>query len=303
MYEDDFRIDRNSIDVPLVRRLVATQFPEWASLHVVRVEPDGWDNRTFRLGENMKVRMPTGAWYALQVKKEDRWLPRLAPQLPLRIPSPLAKGAPGDGYPWSWSVYDWLDGEVATTAPIASLTWFAEAVSGFITALRRIDPTGGPPPGNHNFFRGGEVAVYDDETRAALAALAGRIDTCAAAAVWEAALRTEWQGPPVWFHGDISSGNLLVRDGRAVAVIDFGTSGVGDPACDLVIAWTLFRGQSRDVFRAALPTDEAEWTRARGWALWKALITLARHIDTEPVESMRARHVLEEVIADHVETR
>ena len=155
MYEDDSRIDRDSIDVPLVRRLVAAQFPQWKSLRVERVEPEGWDNRTFRLGDSMKVRMPTGAWYALQVEKEDRWLPRLAPHLPLRIPKPLARGEPAEGYPWPWSVSDWLEGEVATTARIAHPTRFAEAVSGFIRALRRIDPTGGPPPGKHNFFRGG----------------------------------------------------------------------------------------------------------------------------------------------------
>lgn len=300
MYEGDDRIDRDSIDAPLVRRLIADQFPEWAGLPVSRVDQDGWDNRTFRLGDRMKVRMPTGAWYALQIEKEHRWLPMLAPVLPVRVPRPLAMGAPGAAYPWPWSVYEWLDGETADRAWIASLPRFAGAVARFVAALRMADAAGGPPPGKHNFFRGGPVSVYGDETRTALDALAGRIDTEAAAGVWDAALRAEWRGPPVWFHGDVASGNLLVEGGSLFAVIDFGTSGVGDPACDLVIAWTMFEGESRTAFRAALPADDAEWARARGWALWKALITLARHIDSDPVEAVKARRVLEEVVADHV---
>ena len=140
---------------------------------------------------------------------------------------------------------------------------------------------------------------YDGETRQAIAKLDGRIDSDAATEVWERALASAWQGPPVWVHGDVASGNLLVRDGRLSAVIDFGTSGVGDPACDLYIAWTFLEGESRDAFRAALPLDEATWQRGRGWTLWKALITLAQHIDTNPQQAATARRVVDEVLADH----
>ena len=223
----------------------------------------------------MSVRLPSAARYALQVEKEQRWLPILAPQLPLPIPVPLAMGRPAEDYPWPWSVYRWIDGETATIERIADVRQFAVTLAEFLAALQAIDAGGGPAPGPHNFFRGGPPAYYDDETRQAIATLDGRIDSDAATEVWERALASAWQGPPVWVHGDVASGNLLVRDGRLSAVIDFGSSGVGDPACDLYIAWTFLEGESRDAFRAALPLDDATWQRGRGWTLWKALITLA----------------------------
>src|SRR5215210_2563053 len=261
------------IDEQLARRLVDRQFPQWAGLPIHRVEHDGWDNRTFRLGDRMTVRMPSGPWYALQVEKEQRWLPRLAPQLPLPIPVPVAQGEPGEGYPYPWSVYGWLDGEVAMRAEIADLTAFAIAVARFLAALQRIDATDGPGPGRHNFFRGGPLTTYADETLEAIAALGDEVDGDAAMPVWEDAVSARPDGDPVWFHGDVATGNLLLRDGRLAAVIDFGTSGVGDPACDTVIAWTLLRGAARAAFRSALGADDATWARGRGWALWKALIT------------------------------
>ncbi len=299
MTTGDPRPDGVRIDAALVRRLISSQFPRWADLPVDPVEVGGWDNRTFRLGAHMTVRLPSAAQYALQVEKEQRWLPKLAPLLPLAVPVPLAKGAPAEGYPYPWSVYRWLEGETATLERIADLRRFAVALAEFLNALRRIDPAGGPSPGRHNFFRGGPLTVYDAETRQAIATLDGRVDTEAALAAWEAALGAEWAGHPVWFHGDVAFGNLLVRNGRLSAVIDFGTSGVGDPACDLAIAWTLFRGESRVAFRAALGPDDATWARGRGWTLWKGLITLAEHIDTNPMMAEEARRVIDEVLADH----
>lgn len=288
-----------NIDADLVSRLVATQFPQWEDLAIKPVAAGGWDNRTFHLGDDMTVRLPSAAPYALQVEKEHRWLPRLAPLLPLPVPVPLAMGIPAENYPWHWSVYGWIEGETAKRERIASLSQFATDLAEFLVALQRIDATGGPAPGQHNFFRGGPLSVYDSETRKAIAALDGKIDTGTASAVWEAALASTWHGAPVWFHGDVSWGNLLVSKGRLSAVIDFGTSGVGDPACDLAIAWTLFEGDSRQVFRAGLPADAAMWARGRGWTLWKALITLAGHIDIDPVEVEKSRHVIDEVLADH----
>jgi aminoglycoside phosphotransferase (APT) family kinase protein len=287
-----------TIDTALVRRLVATQFPQWRDLAVRPVASGGWDNRTFHLGDEMTVRLPSAAAYSLQVEKEHRWLPQLAPLLPLPIPVPLAMGVPAEGYPWHWSVYGWIEGETARRENIADLSKFAADLAGFLIALKRIEPTGGPSPGQHNFFRGGPLTIYDGETRQAITALGSRIDASAASAVWEAALAATWQGPPVWFHGDVASGNLLVEDGRLSAVIDFGTSGVGDPSCDLVIAWTLFEGESREVFRAGIAVDDAAWARGRGWALWKALIIVAGHIDN-PVEVEKSWCVIDAVLADH----
>lgn len=291
--------DQIYIDAALARRLLVEQFPQWADLPIKRVELDGWDNRTFRLGSDMAVRLPSAEAYAAQVEKEHRWLPRLAPLLPLPIPVPLAMGMPAESFPWHWSVYRWLDGEVATIGSIDDLPLFATTLGRFLDVLQHIDPADGPPPGRHNFFRGGPLTTYDAQTRDTIAALHGKIDAHAATAVWEAALAATWHDAPVWVHGDVAPSNLLVREGQLSAVIDFGCSGVGDPACDLVIAWTVFSGESREEFRAALPLDAATWARGRGWALWKALITLAQHINTNPIEAGKARRVIDEVLADH----
>jgi aminoglycoside phosphotransferase (APT) family kinase protein len=288
----------------LVERLVARQFPQWARLPVARVESDGWDNSTFRLGDELAARLPSADAYAPQVEKEHRWLPALAPQLPLRIPVPVAKGVAGEDFPRPWSVYRWLPGEPATVDRVTDFGAFAGDLAEFLAALHRADATDGPAAGAHSFFRGGPLATYDDETRAAIAALEGEIDVAAATQVWEAALASTWNGPPIWVHGDVTASNLVVLDGRLAAVIDFGCSAVGDPACDLAIAWTFLFGESRDAFWERLPLDEGTWARARGWTLWKALITLLRaptHGDPAGRFGWRlgSRGVIDEVLASH----
>ena len=287
---------RVEIDEALVRRLIAAQFPEWTGLPITPAVPQGWDNRTFRLGADLSVRLPSAEGYTPQVEKEHRWLPFLASRLTLPIPAPVALGMPGPGFPWRWSVYRWLEGQPANVGQIDDLVGLARALAAFLTELQRVDPTGGPAAGFHSAFRGGPLTTYDAETRSAVETLGDAIDTEGAMAVWEAALAAAWQGRPVWFHGDVAAGNLLVRDGRLAAVIDFGCSGVGDPACDTVIAWTLFSGESREAFRAALPVDRATWARGRGWALWKGLITVD---SDDPAKSAEARRVVGEVIAEH----
>lgn len=294
---DHMDIERLVIDETLVCRLVTTQFPQWADLPVRPVEAGGWDNRIFHLGQHMIVRLPSALDYAVQVEKEHRWLPRLAPMLPLPIPEPLAIGQPTDGYPWKWSIYRWIEGETATRERIADLREFATILAQFLIALQRIDPTGGPPPGSQNFYRGGSLATYDVETRQAIAALEGRIDVEAATKVWEAALATTWHGSPVWIHGDVAASNLLVQGGRLSAVIDFGMLGIGDPACDLSVAWTLFEGESREVFRAMLSLDADTWARGLGWTLWKALIVAAGLTETNAVEVAQPLHIIDQVIS------
>ena len=286
------------IDDTLVRRMVTTQFPHWADLPVRSVAAGGWDNRSFHLGDEMIVRLPSSADYAAQVEKEHRWLPKLAPLLPLPIPTPLAMGKPASGYPWRWSIYRWIDGDTATPERIRDLSGFAASLAQFLVALQRIDPTGGPAPGLHNFFRGGSLTTYDAETRQAIAVLSGKIDTAAATEVWEAALRTTCNRSPVWIHGDVSAGNLLVQEGRLSSVIDFGMLGVGDPACDLSIAWTLFDGESREAFRAMLPLDPDTWARGRAWALWKALIVAAGLAETNAVEASVSWRIIDRVLEE-----
>jgi aminoglycoside phosphotransferase (APT) family kinase protein len=247
----------------------------------------------------MIVRLPSGSEYATQVEKENWWLPRLAPLLPLPIPTPLAIGEPTTEYPWKWSVYGWIEGDTAAPERISDPCDFATGLAQFLIALQTIDAAGGPPPGPHNFYRGGPLKIYDAETRRAIAALEGQIDVDAATEIWEAALAINWQRSPVWIHGDVSAGNLLLRQGRLSAVIDFGMLGVGDPACDLSIAWTLLEGDSRKVFRATIPLDAGTWTRGRGWTLWKALIVAARLTGTNAVERAQSWRIIHDVVLDH----
>jgi aminoglycoside phosphotransferase (APT) family kinase protein len=288
------------IDAMLVRRLVAEQFAHWAHLAVRPVEPSGWDNRTFRLGEQMLARLPNAPEYAAQVSKEQLWLQTLAPLLPLPIPQPLAIGTPALGYPWHWSVYRWIEGQQASRERIADRCELAASLTRFLNAMRCVDATGGPAAGPHNFHRGGPLWTYDEQTRQAISALTNRIDTSVAMQVWEQAMATSWQRAPVWVHGDVSAGNLLLREGRLSAVIDFGNLGVGDPACDLSIAWTLLDGESRDVFQNELGLDEGTWLRGRAWALWKAAILVAGLTASSASETAQAWRVLNEVLADRI---
>jgi len=241
---------------------------------VRQVVPGGWDNRSFRLGDGLLVRVPSADGYAAAVAKEQRWLPLIGPRVPFRVPEPVALGAPTSELERPWSVYRWIDGVPAGEALIADLDGFAGELARFLVALAEVETEDGPAAGPHSFWRGAHPRVYDQEVRRSLELLEGAIDTTRARTVWDAALDTEITAPAVWFHGDIAPGNLLVEGGRLTAVIDFGTSGVGDPACDLAIAWTMFDDSAREVFRRGLPWDAGVWVRGRAWALWKAMLLL-----------------------------
>ena len=292
--------DEVAVDANLVRRLVASQFPQWTDLALEPVRFFGTDNAIFRLGDELAVRLPRRRKNVVQLEKERRWLPQLAARLPVAIPVPLAAGTPGNGYPFEWAVYRWLHGEVATDAPVADLARTASDLAAFVAALQEVDPTGGPPPGEHNSFRGEPLAARDESARAAIAALAGEIDGPAATAVWEAALAApEWKRAPVWIHGDLDARNVLVVNGGISAVIDFGTLGIGDPACDVMVAWKLLSADTRESFRSLLAVDDATWARARGWAVSQAVIALAYYtLETNPVLVREARRWLAEVLAD-----
>ena len=288
-----------STDIHLVYRLLTGQFPQWTDLPIERVRSAGTDNALYRLGNDIVVRLPRIEAAAEQVGKEQQWLSRLAPHLPLAISVPLGKGAPAEGYPWPWSVYPWLEGENATLDRLADLSQAATDLAQFITALQQIDSTGGPRPGSHNFFRGVPLSTSDTTTRQAIAELHGKIDTKAATAAWETALQTPvWDRQPVWIHGDLQSGNLLAVEGQLSAVIDFGGLGVGDPACDLLVAWRLFTPEMRTIFRAALSVDDATWTRGCGWAISFGVIALPYYENTNSALANIARYAIEQVLAD-----
>ncbi len=289
---------RVAVDAAQVRRLVAGQFPHWADLPVEPVADGGWDNWTFRLGTGMSVRLPSAVEYAEAVTKEHRWLPVLAPRLPLPVPTPLAEGGPGEGYPYAWSVYRWLDGETARADRIADPVRFALDLAGFVVALQGVDVADGPRPGLHNWYRGGTLRTYDGLADRALTALDGRIDVGLAGEVWRRALDARWDGAERWFHGDLAQGNLLLDDGHLAAIIDFGTCGVGDPSCDLAIAWTLLTAEGRRAFRERLAVDDATWARGRGWALWKTLVSYA-NAPHGGAAAATSRRVLDEIFAEY----
>lgn len=299
MHAEKMHADEVDIDVDLVRRLLAAQFPQWADLPIERVASAGTDHAIYRLGGDMSVRLPRIAWATGQVEKEARWLPKLAPHLPLAIPVPLATGEPGEDYSWQWSIAPWFEGKDATAEHLRDLNEAAADLAAFLNAIQGVDSTGGPFAGRHNGFRGVPLAVRDASARKAFPAWEGLVDITALADAWEAALATPpWEGAPVWIHGDLLPGNILANDGRPSAVIDFGCLGLGDPAADLIAAWSLFSGESREAFRAALAVDEATWARGRGWAL-TAVGALPYYRDTNPSIVARSLHLIEEVLADH----
>ncbi|MEW2117526.1 aminoglycoside phosphotransferase family protein [Streptomyces sp. NPDC005474] len=286
--------DEVEIDAPLVRNLIARQFPEWAELPVERLASAGTENAMFRLGGDLVVRLPRHPRAVGSIEHEQRWLSLLEPRLPVAVPEPLGRGGADEGFPWPWSVYGWLDGRNPAVDALESPETLAKELAGFIRALRRVDAGNGPA-----HARAVPLSARDTETRAALAQLTGAVDTEAVTARWEEALRApEHAGPPVWAHADLSPGNVLVSEGRLSAVIDFGCVGVGDPAVDLIVAWNLLPAGVRGTFREAVGADDAEWARGRGWALSISLIQLPYYWETNPVLAANSRHVIREILAE-----
>ena len=280
------------ITTALVRELIQTQFPAWAGLEIRPVAQSGNDNRTFHLGEEMTVRLPSAPGYAPQVEKEGRWLPFLQSYLSLPIPCPLAMGQPAAGYPFSWSVNRYIAGETVTQDNVTNKETFAAALAAFLRELQAAPAAEGPAAGPHNCYRGASPAIYSGEVEAALAASETDWPVETLAAIWRRAVASQWNKEPVWLHGDIAPGNLLVQDGQLCAVIDFGVMGVGDPACDYAMAWTFFEGRSREAFLEGLAPDLVD--RARGWALWKALISCRG----SGAAAMNARRTIRAILED-----
>jgi aminoglycoside phosphotransferase (APT) family kinase protein len=284
-----------AIDAALARRLVGAQFPHWAGLPLRRVEPGGSDHVIFRMGAGLSVRLPRHAGAIEQAKKEAEWLPRLAPVLPLAVPEPVAVGEPGFGYPWSWAVSRWLPGEVATVAALAGSHDAAVTLAGFLNDLQR-HPTEGA-----GALTGRPRRARDAATRAAIEQAGDVFGASAMLELWEAALGAPgWDRPPVWFHGDFHTGNLLTTGGRLSSVIDFGGLGIGDPACDLMVAFTLMAAGPRATFRAALGVDDATWTRGRGWALSTGLNAYTIHAADDPgVAAQTTRQIVQALTDAH----
>ena len=292
--------DEIEIELPVVRRLVAAQFPHWAELPLEAFPSYGTVNVLFRLGDDLCVRLPRlrqaelPTWAFEQIEQDATWLPQLAPGLPVEVPVVLAQGEPSEEFPYPWAVYQWLDGQT----PDHATAELARNVAGFLIALQRIDPTGAPPARS----RARPLAAHDGATREALSHLHDEIDLGAATAAWDRALAAPtWERPPRWVHGDVLASNLLIRDGRLSAVLDWGSLCAGDPACDLMIAWSLL-APVRDEFHAAIDVDDATWQRSRGWALSQAVIALPYYLHTNPPMVAHARSAIAGVLADTATT-
>jgi aminoglycoside phosphotransferase (APT) family kinase protein len=277
------------VDEALVRRLLAEQHPGLASLPLT--DPViGWDNVMYRLGTELAVRLPRRLVSAPLIEREQRWLPELAPVLPLPIPAPLHVGRPGAGYPWSWSVCSWLPGAPAATSPPRDAHAAAAALGAFMGALH----LGAPADAPVNPFRGVPLEARDDAMRARVTQLAAELDADSVLALWSEVLAVPaWTGPRVWLHGDLHPANVLVHDGEISAVIDFGDITSGDPATDLSVAWMMFGPGPRVTLRAAAgDVDDDTWARARGWALALAVAILAGSADNPVMQAIARRTLL-----------
>ncbi|MEB8342392.1 aminoglycoside phosphotransferase family protein [Streptomyces endophyticus] len=293
---------RPSIDTELTRRLVDAQFPQWAGLPLERVEPGGSDHVIHRLGGELAVRMPRHPGPLGALGKEFAWLPRLAPRLPLAVPVPVAQGRPGFGYPWPWSVSRWLDGETATTEKLGDDTAAAGELAGFLLALWDFGRVHRPAPGTAAVPPPQPLADRDRATRAAIARAADTFDAEAMTAVWDAALAAEpWNRPPVWVHGDFHTGNLLTVGGRLSAVIDFSGLAFGDPATDLMMAYSLMAPPGRALFRTALAPDADTWARGRGWGLTGALLAYTAYAHESPGIAAATTRQIHAVLEDRAE--
>lgn len=285
----------------LARRLVDSQFPRWRDLRLTRLPPIGTDNLLFRLGDELLVRLPRIHWAAEAPVREFDWLPRLAPQLPLEIPAPLVLGEPDDDYPYPWTVVPWLDGVNVTGAHLGgvdNVDWqqLAHDVAGFLVALQSLDATDAPAKVGGS--RGSPLADCDTWVRDWTRRAGDRVDGPAVLAAWEESLAAPvWDGPPVWLHADIHEGNLLVRDGRVSAVIDWGGLGVGDPAAELNAAWGFLPPSAISTYRKALGLDDAAWLRGRGWALVPSISGLVYYETTAPQMSRLSLATVNRIVA------
>jgi aminoglycoside phosphotransferase (APT) family kinase protein len=283
MHDDEVVVDELT-----VRALLRDQFPAWADEPLHRIADSGTDSAIYRLGEAMGIRLPRIHWAEAQIDREGRWLKTLAGGLPVPIPVPLATGRPGHGYPFPWLVYPWLEGVSLDQVVLNSWNDFALDVARFVLALEQQPTADGPAPRH----RGTPMAQYDPVVQWGLEKIDGLIDVDLAQRVWKSALDAgDWPNDPVWVHGDLLPGNVLVRDQRLCGVIDWSGAGVGDPACDAMVAWSL-PPQARRTFRRALGFDDATWARARAWVVEQTILYIPYYERTLPLQVEQARQRL-----------
>lgn len=280
----------------IIKTLIQQQASEYVSLPLSPVDKMGHDNYTWMLGDTMTVRLPTGKEYAMQAQKEQRWLPYLQKGVSLQIPRLIKSGNPCSSFEYSWGIYQWLEGESLDSCKDMDACNVAIDLAVFLKELHNIDCHDGPMSGAHNFYRGGALDTYHQEVVDAIEHLESYFNKESVLAIWSLALSSSWQKEPVWVHGDLVPSNMLANKQRLVAIIDFGVLGIGDPACDLAMYWTYFKGNSRKVFKEQLDLDQDTWNRGRGWVLWKALITFDSYVDKTTKEALIIKQVIDDIL-------
>lgn len=286
------------LDAIAARKILDAQFPQYKTLPLIPIVSGGTDNTMFRLGDRLCARFPKREDAVPQIEKEQVWLPRLAP-LPLKIPVPVGHGAASNFFPFAWSLYEWLPGRSLVESEIEDWSAAAAALADFISALQAKDVFGAPLSGAQNNYRGVALEKRDRLTRAAIAGLADEYPEEVLSRVWDDAVKTpKYEGDPVWLHGDLQGGNILVQSGRLSAVIDFGLSGVGDPACDLMVAWSVLPKSARTVFKEGVGIAEEIWIRGIGWALSVSVIALEYYRGRNQVLSQISRRTIDAILDD-----
>ena len=287
--------DEISVHDATVRSLLSSQFPQWSAKPLERLPDSGTDSAIYRLGDTLGVRLPRTHWAVQQVELEWKWLRGLAPSLPTSIPAPIAKGKPGEGYPYPWLVYPWIDGESLDAAPVDEWGSLATSLAAFVRALETVSvPVNAPTPRR----RGGPLTSVDREARRAIRNLRGVIDVDRATQIWNAAVDADaWMKDPVWIHGDLLPGNILIRDQKLVGVIDWSGVSVGDPACEAMLTWSL-PPHARQTFRQTLGFDGATWARARGWVVEQTAMYIPYYEKTLPHAVAQAKLRLEAALND-----
>ena len=294
------KFESKQITTKLIKRLIDVQFPEYNNLKIKAVKKQGWDNRTFRLGKEKLLRLPSGEYYSEKIIKENNFLPKLAPYLTTRISKPLKIGKPSDIYPFNFAIYDWIEGTSANHLQFSNkeLQMIAKDLTVFLNELHCINNLNGPLPGKHNGWGGGELNLFDKDTKNQIGKLRNIINKTKSLDLWEQAKSSKWNKKPVWIHGDFYSGNFLIQNNKLTGVIDFGGIAKGDPAKDLVIAWTFLKNESREIFKNNMMYDSHTWIRAKGWVLWKATFELCKTQDKNSEYAKSQIKIINDILID-----
>lgn len=281
-------------DNDLVAVLIEQQFPKWKKLPLLKIKHDGTDHAIFRLGDHMCVRLPRIESSAKFLLQEQHILKSLKPHLPCKIPSPIVIGKPCAHFPYSWAIMDWIEGHTAFNHPPKNLEQCADTLANIILSLQKIETADAPYS-----QRGGILRMRDQYVWSSLDALKHRPDHEQLCNLWNELTKTPpWDETPCWIHGDLLPGNILLQGDHIAAIIDFGLAGIGDPACDLLPAWSLLDKPSRSIFRERLKTDKDSWNRGKGWALSQAIIILPYYEHTNPELVSIANRMIDALMAE-----